>query len=136
MYTALTSDITDPSNSERRLLVASRKQSHISQQWTAHKDDDYTYTGIELSSLPTSTLSNAANLRPTSRKGRFWYDTKAELRVVQWAHWRELFTGLILPPMFLIAILLVTIWICLPGALYRTDEVCRPDASFYYGYVA
>ena len=134
MYAAVAADeLQDPFDSDRRVLLAGRKRSHIFEQLRTPSDSDYSYKGIELPSLTTKTFSTIPERQNLSKQRRFWQDTKDELRTFEWRKWCWRFLCLVLPPVTILALLLVTIWICIPGILFKSTDVCRPDGSFYYG---
>ena len=132
MYAAVAADeISDPFDNDRRVLLSPNKGPHVFERFRSRTDSDYSYKGIELPSLTTNTFSTISDTRNSSKRRRFWQDTKNELKTFQWRKWASRFIAVVLPVILIIVLLLLTIWICIPGALFRTDDVCRPDGNFY-----
>ena len=126
-------ELTGPSDNDRRTLLTFRKQPHVFEQIRSCLVSEVSYQRTVVAALDVKTSSTiSARLRLSGWKP-FWQATKVELKTVQWRKWISRFVALVLPAMFIFIILLLTIFICLPGALFYSNDVCRPDGSFYYG---
>ena len=134
MYAAVAAEeISEPFDNDRRVLLSPNKEPHVFERLRSNTGSDIAYTGIELPSLTRDTFSTTPEQHRRSIWTGFWQDTKYELKTFRWRKWTQRFLALALPPILIITLLLITIWICIPGRLFRSTDVSRPDGNFYYG---
>ncbi len=134
MHAAVAGDeLPASSDNDRRVLLTFPKQPHFFEQIRSCPESEVSYKRTDLTVFNTNTSSTSSARLRLSKWKRFWRDTKDELKTVLWRKWTSRFVALVLPAVFIFVILLLTVFICLPAVLFHSNDVCRPDGSFYYG---